>query len=135
MSNGSFRTGDLARTDESGYIKITGRIKDIIIRGGENISPAQIEDLLRMHPGVADAGVIGVPDKELGEIVCVYIQPVTGAKPDPEEIAAFMQEQGASKLLVPELFEFIDVLPMTQAGKVDKKSLREDIKRRLGNSS
>jgi len=135
MSNGSFRTGDLARIDESGYIKITGRIKDIIIRGGENISPAQIEDLLRMHPGVADAGVIGVPDKELGEIVCVYIQPVTGAKPDPEEIAAFMQEQGASKLLVPELFEFIDVLPMTQAGKVDKKSLREDIKRRLGNSS
>ena len=134
ISNGSFKTGDLARINESGYIKITGRIKDIIIRGGENISPAQIEDLLRMHPGVADAGVIGVPDKELGEIVCGYIQPVTGAKPNPEQITSFMQEQGASKLLVPELFEFIDVLPMTQAGKIDKKALGEDIKRRLGQS-
>ena len=134
MSNGSFRTGDLARTDESGYIKITGRIKDIIIRGGENISPAQVEDLLRMHPSIADAGVIGMPDKDLGEEVCAYVQPVPGARPDPEDITAFMQEQGASKLLVPKRFEYIDVLPMTQAGKIDKKVLREDIKWRLGHS-
>ena len=133
-ADGFFRTGDLARIEGSGNIKITGRIKDIIIRGGENISPVQVEDLLRMHPGISDAAVIGIPDKELGEAVCAYIQPVPNAQPDLEEIIAFMEEEGASKLLIPERFESIDVLPMTQAGKTDKKVLREDIKRRLGNS-
>jgi len=128
--DGFFRTGDLARIDDSGNIRITGRIKDIIIRGGENISPAQVEDLLISFPGVADAAVIGVEDKELGEKVCAYIRPVSGAKLDPEEIKKFMESRGASKLLIPERFEFIDSLPMTQAGKHDKKALREDIKRR-----
>lgn len=130
--DGFFRTGDLARIDDSGNIRITGRIKDIIIRGGENISPAQVEDLLISFPGVADAAVIGVEDKELGEKVCAYIRPLPGAKLDPEEIKKFMQSRGASKLLIPERFEFIDSLPMTQAGKHDKKALREDIKRRMG---
>jgi len=129
-ADGFFRTGDMARIDASGNIKITGRIKDIIIRGGENISPVQVEDLLRMHPSISDAAVIGIPDKNLGELVCAYVQPVPGAKPDPEEIAAFMQEKGASKLLIPGRFAFIDAIPMTQAGKSDKKALREDMKRR-----
>jgi len=130
--DGFFRTGDLARIDDSGNIRITGRIKDIIIRGGENISPAQVEDLLVSCPGVADAAVIGIPDKELGEKVCAYIRPVSGTKLDPEEIKRFMESRGASKLLIPERFEFIDSLPMTQAGKHDKKALREDMKRRVG---
>lgn len=133
-ADGFFRTGDIARVDDSGNIKLTGRIKDIIIRGGENISPVQVEDLLRMHPRVADAAVIGIPDKDLGEVVCAYIQPVPGAKPDPEEIAAFMQAKGASKLLIPRRFAFIDAIPMTQAGKSDKKALREDIKHHIGQS-
>ena len=131
-ANGFFRTGDLARIDDSGNIRITGRIKDIIIRGGENISPAQVEELLLTHPGIADAAVIGMPDKELGEKVCAYVQPVAGVKPDPEEIERFMESKGASKLLIPERFEFIDALPMTEAGKHDKKALREDIKQHLG---
>jgi 2,3-dihydroxybenzoate-AMP ligase/mycobactin salicyl-AMP ligase len=131
-ANGFFRTGDLARIDDSGNIRITGRIKDIIIRGGENISPAQVEELLLTHPGIADAAVIGMPDKELGEKVCAYVQPVAGVKPDPEEIKRFMESKGASKLLIPERFEFIDALPMTEAGKHDKKALREDIKQHLG---
>jgi 2,3-dihydroxybenzoate-AMP ligase/mycobactin salicyl-AMP ligase len=126
--DGFFRTGDLARIDDSGNILITGRIKDIIIRGGENISPAQVEDLLISCPGVADAAVIGIPDKDLGEKVCAYIRPISGAKLDSEEIKRFMENQGASKLLIPERFEFIDSIPMTQAGKHDKKALREDIK-------
>ena len=131
-ADGFFRSGDLARIDESGNIKITGRIKDVIIRGGENISPAQVEELLLAHPGITDAAVIGMPDKELGEKVCAYIQPVAGVEPDPEEIREFMEVKGASKLLIPERFEFIDNLPMTEAGKHDKKTLREDIKRHLG---
>jgi 2,3-dihydroxybenzoate-AMP ligase/mycobactin salicyl-AMP ligase len=130
--DGFFRTGDLARVDESGNIRITGRIKDIIIRGGENISPAQVEDLLLSFPGIADAAVIGIPDKELGEKVCAYIRPTTGVRLDPKEIKAFMLEKGASKLLLPERFEFVDALPMTQAAKHDKKALREDMKRKMG---
>jgi len=131
-ADGFFRSGDLARIDDSGNIKITGRIKDVIIRGGENISPAQVEELLLAHPGITDAAVIGMPDKELGERVCAYIQAVAGVTPDPEEIRAFMEDKGASKLLIPERFEFVDALPMTEAGKHDKKTLREDIKRHLG---
>ncbi len=130
--DGFFRTGDVARIDDSGNIRITGRIKDIIIRGGENISPAQVEDLLVSCPGVADAAVIGIPDKELGEKVCAYIRPVAGMKLDPEEIKRFMESRGASKLLIPERFEFVDSLPMTQAGKHDKKALREEMKRKAG---
>lgn len=129
---GLFKTGDQARIDSSGNIRITGRIKDIIIRGGENISPAQVEDLLISYPGVADAAVIGIPDKEVGEKVCAYIRTAPGVKLDPEEIKKFMEGRGASKLLIPERFEFIDALPMTQAGKHDKKVLREDIKRKTG---
>jgi 2,3-dihydroxybenzoate-AMP ligase/mycobactin salicyl-AMP ligase len=131
--NGFFRTGDLARIDESGNIRITGRIKDIIIRGGENISPAQVEDLLLSFPGVADAAVIGIPDKELGEKVCAYVRPAAGARLDPEEIKKFMEGRGASKLLIPERFEFVDTLPMTQAGKHDKKALREDMNQKMKN--
>ncbi len=130
--DGFFRTGDQARIDPSGYLKITGRIKDLIIRGGENISPAQVEELLCSYPGVADAAVIGMPDKELGEKVCAYVKPAPGMKIDPGRIKAFMETKGASKLLIPERFEFVEDLPLTQAGKHDKKNLREDIKRKMG---
>jgi 2,3-dihydroxybenzoate-AMP ligase len=131
-SDGFFRTGDQARIDEHGYLKITGRIKDIIIRGGENISPRQVEDLLCAHPGIADAAVIGMPDKEVGERVCAYVRLAAGVKLTPEEIKSFMEAKGASKLLIPERFEFVDTVPMTAAGKHDKKALRKDIKQKLG---
>ena len=133
--DGFFKTGDQARIDGSRNLKITGRIKDLIIRGGENISPPQIEELLCSYPGVADAAVIGMPDQEFGEEVCAYIQPIFGVKIVPEEIKAFMESKGASKLLIPERFEFIDSLPMTEAGKHNKKALRDDIKRKLGITS
>jgi 2,3-dihydroxybenzoate-AMP ligase len=129
--DGFFRTGDQARIDEHGYLKITGRIKDIIIRGGENISPGQVEDLLCAHPGVADAAVIGMPDKEVGERVCAYVRLAPGEKLSPEQIRSFMEAKGASKLLIPERFEFVDTLPMTAAGKHDKKALRKDIRQKL----
>lgn len=132
--DGFFRTGDLARIDFSGNLRITGRIKDIIIRGGENISPVQVEEILCSHPYIVDAAVVGMPDDELGERVCAYIKPAEGKVIDPEEIKAFMESKGASKLLIPERFEFVDSLPMTEAGKHDKKALREDIKQKIRKS-
>jgi non-ribosomal peptide synthetase component E (peptide arylation enzyme) len=133
--DGFFKTGDQARIVGSGHLKITGRIKDLIIRGGENITPAQVEELLCSHPDILDAAVIGMPDQEFGEKVCAYIQPASGVKIDPEEIKAFIEGKGTSKLLIPERFEFVDSLPMTEAGKHNKKALREDIKRKLGITS
>jgi non-ribosomal peptide synthetase component E (peptide arylation enzyme) len=130
--DGFFKTGDMARIDDLGRIKITGRIKDIILRGGESISPAEIEDLIIAHPDVESAAVIGMPDKELGERICAYIQPVDGAKLDGEDIVSFLKGKGASVLQLPERIEFIDALPLTKVGKADKKALREDIKKRLG---
>jgi 2,3-dihydroxybenzoate-AMP ligase/mycobactin salicyl-AMP ligase len=130
--DGFFKTGDVARIDRSGNLRITGRIKDIIIRGGENISPAQVEQLLRAHPLIADVAVIGMPDRELGEKVCAYLQSVSGEAIDPEEMKAFMEGKGASRLLIPERFEFVESLPMTEAGKHDKKALRQDIKEKIG---
>jgi len=132
LRGGFFRTGDRARMDRSGNLKITGRTKDIVIRGGENISPALVEEILCFHPDIADAAVIGMPDKEFGEKVCAYVRLMEGVKADPEEIKSFMERQGASKLLIPERFEFVIALPLTEAGKHDKKALREDVKRKIG---
>jgi 2,3-dihydroxybenzoate-AMP ligase len=130
--DGFFRTGDMARMDEAGYVRITGRIKDLIIRGGENVSPGQVEELVGACPGVADVAVIGMPDKDLGEKVCAYVRRAPGAAVSAADITAFMEGRGASKLLIPERFVFVDTLPMTEAGKHDKKALREDIKRHIG---
>ncbi len=130
-SSGYFRTGDMARIDDQGNLKITGRIKDLIIRGGENVSPGQVEELVETHPGVADVAVIGMPDKDLGERVCAYVRPVAGQALNEKDLQAFMESKGASKLLIPEKFVFVDTLPMTEAGKHDKKVLREDIKRKI----
>jgi 2,3-dihydroxybenzoate-AMP ligase/mycobactin salicyl-AMP ligase len=132
-SDGFFRTGDLARMDCQGNIKITGRIKDVINRGGEKISPAQIERLLLTHPQIADAAVIGMPDSALGEKICAYVHVETGATLDHLAINTFLGELGASKLLLPERIEFVAALPLTEAGKHDKKVLREDIQRKLAN--
>lgn len=130
--DGFLKTGDLARIDDSGNIKITGRIKDIILRGGENISAIEIEELIATHPSVQDVAVVGMPDKALGERVCAYVQPVAGVKLDSEGIITFLKTRGASVLQLPERIEFIDAIPLTNVGKADKRSLREDIRRRLG---
>jgi len=131
--DGFFRTGDLARVDSAGYLRITGRIKDIIIRGGENVSPAQVEELLCEYDHIAEAAVIGMPDKDLGERVCAYIRLTPGGVADADAVKKFMEKRGASKLLVPEHFIFVETLPMTQAGKIDKQLLRKDIEQRQAN--
>jgi 2,3-dihydroxybenzoate-AMP ligase len=129
--DGFFRTGDQAKKDESGYIWITGRIKDIIIRGGENISAVEIENLMSGHPGIVDAAVVGMPDRILGEKICAYVIPTPGVRPTLDEVVAFLKSKGASVLQCPERIEMIEELPLTKVGKVDKKRLREEIKKKL----
>jgi 2,3-dihydroxybenzoate-AMP ligase len=129
--DGFFKTGDQARKDEFGNIWITGRIKDIIIRGGENISAVEIENLISVHPDIQDVAVVGMPDKILGERTCAYIIPKPGKKPTLQEIVSFLKGKGASVLQLPERVELVAELPLTKVGKVDKKVLREDIKKKV----
>jgi len=130
-TDGFFRTGDLARMDEFGNIRLTGRIKDVINRGGENINSADIEKLIIEHPDVEDVAVVGMPDKELGERICAYVQPTSCSELSFEGIVLFLKNRGASALQLPERIEFIDRIPLTKAAKADKAALREDITKKL----
>jgi 2,3-dihydroxybenzoate-AMP ligase len=127
-----FRTGDLAKIDESGIITITGRIKETILRGGETLSAIGIERLVSSHQAVADVAVIGMPDKALGERICAYVKLKDGASLSLEELIAYLRGIGASVLQLPERLELIDSIPLTKVGKADKKVLKEDIQRKLG---
>jgi non-ribosomal peptide synthetase component E (peptide arylation enzyme) len=129
--DGFFKTGDQAKIDEAENITITGRIKDMIKRGGENISPVEIEELMIAHPDIAQVSVIGMPDPVMSERICAYVEPKPGAKLSFEEIITFLKNKGASVLQLPERIEFMQSLPLTKANKPDKKPLREDIKKKL----
>ncbi len=129
--DGFFRTGDVAKIDEKGYITLTGRIKEMINRGGESISATEIERLINRHPDVSAVAVIPMPDPFMGEKVCAYIQPKAGSQLSFDEIISFLKGQKASVLQLPERIEFIDVMPYTGAQKLDKRSLREDIEKKL----
>ena len=129
--DGFFRTGDKAKKDQFGNITITGRIKDIIIRGGEKISPVDIEKLISAHPDIREVAVVGMPDPILGERICAYVISRPGTRLTFEGVIAFLRGMGASVLQLPERIEFVQGLPVTKVGKVDKKALREDIKKRL----
>ncbi|MEW6663741.1 MAG: AMP-binding protein [Thermodesulfobacteriota bacterium] len=129
--DGYFRTGDLAVIDENGVIRITGRIKDIIIRGGENIAARDVEDLISTHPGVEYVAVVGMPDPDLGEQVCAYIKPVEGSRLSHECIIEHLRKMEAARMHYPARVEFVKEIPLTAAGKADKKVLREDIKNKV----
>ena len=131
LADGFFRTGDQARMDEDGYIKITGRIKDLIIRGGVNISPVEIENVLFSHPKVANAAVVGMPDPRLGERACAFVVLAKGDSLTLEEVQKWMAEAGVAKPKWPERVETIDALPMTASGKIQKFRLRDRIAARL----
>lgn len=120
--DGFFRTGDLAVIDTDGYVRITGRLKDLIIRGGVNISPVPIEDALAAHPNVASVAVIGAPDARLGERLCAVIEP-RDRRPDLPELRQFIRERGLPKYLAPEFLCFVDAMPRTPAGKIRKIDL------------
>jgi non-ribosomal peptide synthetase component E (peptide arylation enzyme) len=129
--DGFFRTGDLAKIDEQGYIRLTGRIKEMINRGGESISATEIEKLISRHADVAAVAVIPMSDPFMGERVCAYIQPKAGVRLSFDKIISFLKDQKASVLELPERIEFIDAMPYTGAEKVDKRFLREDIEKKL----
>ena len=130
--DGFFRTGDLAMKDESGNIILTGRIKEMIKRGGESIITVEIENLIIQHPDVAAVAVIGMPDPVMGEKACAYIQSKPGAKLTFDEIISFLKGKDASVLQLPEKIEFMDSLALTKTNKVDKRALEEDIKKKIG---
>ncbi|MGN0591317.1 AMP-binding enzyme, partial [Ruminococcus sp.] len=122
--NGWLHTGDLARRTKKGYYKITGRIKDMIIRGGENIYPKEIEDFLYTHPKVKDVQVIGVPDKQYGEEIMACIILNDGESCTEEEIKQYVLDHMA-KHKVPRYVDFVTEFPMNAAGKILKYKMRE----------
>ncbi len=129
---GWYYSGDLCRMDEAGYIKITGRKKDIIVRGGENISSREVEDILLQHPKIHDACVVAMPDEHLGERSCAYV--VLKAPHHSlslEEVVAFFSRKRVAKYKYPEHIVVIEKLPRTASGKIQKFLLRKDIMRRL----
>jgi fatty-acyl-CoA synthase len=128
---GWMHTGDLATIDSEGYCNIVGRVKDMIIRGGENISPREIEEFLYRHPAVLDVAVVGVPDAKYGEAVCACIQLRGGMSTSEEEIREFCREQIAH-YKVPRYVRFVDGFPLTISGKVQKYLMREQLRAELG---
>ncbi len=121
---GWMHTGDLALMDEDGYVNIVGRIKDMIIRGGENIYPREVEEFLYTHPDIADAQVIGVPDERYGEVVCAWVVLTAGATLEEEALKDFCAGKIA-RFKIPQLVRFVDEFPMTVTGKVQKFRMRE----------
>ncbi len=117
-------TGDLATMDDDGYVNIVGRIKDMIIRGGENIYPREIEEFLYTHPAIADVQVIGVPDERYGEIVCAWVILTPGEELDEHALKDFCAGKIAH-FKIPQLVRFVDEFPMTVTGKIQKFKMRE----------
>ena len=122
--DGWLRTGDLGTMDERGYCRIAGRVKDMIIRGGENIYPREIEALLFGHPAVADVAVVGIPDERWGESVAAFVRPAGGEKVDPGELFEFCREHLAA-YKTPRTWVVVDQFPTTASGKIQKYVLRE----------
>ncbi|MCW5581655.1 MAG: AMP-binding protein, partial [Luteimonas sp.] len=123
-------TGDLATIDDDGYCRIVGRLKDMLIRGGENVYPREIEEFLYTHPDIVDVQVFGVPDAKFGEEVCAWVRLAEGATASAEDIRAFCRGRIAH-YKIPRYVEFVDDYPMTISGKVQKYLMREEMARRL----
>lgn len=126
LRNGWFHTGDVGYVDTDGYLFITDRKKDLIIKGGENISPREIEEVIHMHPAVADAAVVGVPDDCFGEEICAVVQLRPGAAATPEEIREHVA-RFLGKFKLPAHVVFAPALPRTSSGKVQKQALRQQM--------
>ncbi|MCK9983657.1 MAG: cyclohexanecarboxylate-CoA ligase [Azoarcus sp.] len=127
-AEGWFDTGDLAFQDAEGYIRINGRSKDIVIRGGENIPVVEIENLLYRHPSITTVAVVGYPDRRLGERVCAFVSLKPGCTLTFEDLTAYLDKQQVAKQYYPERLEIVEDLPRTPAGKLQKFKLRETAK-------
>jgi acyl-CoA synthetase (AMP-forming)/AMP-acid ligase II len=126
-AEGFFRTGDLGSLDARGFVRVTGRQKEIIIRNGENISAKEIEDLLYTHPKITDAAVIGLPDDRTGERCCAVVVAAPGAALDLAEIVRHCEAAGLARQKLPEQLELVAVLPRNASGKVLKHELRRSL--------
>ena len=123
--HGWFDTGDLARMDGEGYIRIVGRSKDVIIRGGENIPVAEVENLIYRHPDVAECAIVAMPDQRLGERACVFVIAKPNARLALDDLRRFLDGQGMAKQYWPERLELVSEMPRTPSGKIQKFKLRE----------
>ena len=124
-ADGWFRTGDLGEIDDRGYLTVTGRLKDVVVRSGEKISAREVEDLLATHPAVATVAVVAVPDERTGERACACVVPRRrDDAPTLRDLGTFLAASGLSTRKLPEQLEVLDSLPMTSSGKVDKAALR-----------
>jgi acyl-CoA synthetase (AMP-forming)/AMP-acid ligase II len=124
-ARGRHHTGDLGRFDEHGYLRVTGRLKDIIIRGGTNISAAEIEGYVAAHPSVAQVAVVAYPDERLGEKACAVVVPKPGETPTLEDVTTYLRGRDIATQKLPEKLLLVDELPMTATGKVQKFLLRD----------
>jgi fatty-acyl-CoA synthase len=124
-------TGDLAAMNGDGYVNIVGRMKDLVIRGGENVYPREVEEFLYGHPAVEDVQVIGVPDSRFGEELCAWVILKKGHDATEEEVRAFCTNRIAH-YKVPRYVRFVDAFPMTVTGKIQKFAMREIMKKELG---
>ncbi len=129
VGDGFFRTGDLAHIDADHYVSITGRVKDLIVRGAVNISPVETENAIAAHPDVAGVAVIGWPDERLGERICAVVQ--ANAPLDLEQVIAFCADRGLSRRYWPERLELVDGFPRTASGKIRKLQLRTALLKRV----
>jgi len=127
---GWLHSGDLGIMDSEGYVQVVGRIKDMIIRGGENIYPREVEEFLYTHPAIAEVQVFGIPNQRLGEVVCAWIQIAEGAELTAEEVKAYCQDQIAH-FKVPLHIRFVDEFPMTVTGKIQKFVMRDEMQEQL----
>ena len=132
---GYLRTGDLGRIDADGYIWITGRAKDLIIRGGHNIDPAEIEEALSGHEAVAMVGAIGQPDAHAGELPAAYVELVKGATATTADLMKYAEEHIHERAALPKYVEILDELPKTAVGKVFKPDLRRSAITRIYNAA
>ena len=132
LPNGSLRTGDIATMDAEGYVKILGRSKEIIIRGGANISPAEVETTLSSDPQIRQIAVVAIPDERLGERLCACIVPIeSGASLTLEDVKNMAERAGLAKYEWPERVQVVQSLPMTSSGKVLRRVLEDQVRASL----
>ncbi|MFN2544007.1 MAG: AMP-binding protein [Actinomycetota bacterium] len=128
-ADGWYRTGDLGRVDAEGFLRVTGRLKDIIIRGGENISAKELEDLLFEDPRISDVAVVGIPDELLGERACAFVVPAEGATLSLDDVTFYLRSREIATQKLPERLELREALPKTASGKTVKAKLRDELAR------
>jgi cyclohexanecarboxylate-CoA ligase len=134
-ADGWFRTGDLGHVDADGYLHLTGRIKDIVVRKGEKFSARELEELIARHPAVAEAAVVALPDRESGEIACAAVTLRAGSRLTLGELASFLTTAGLARQKLPERLEILAELPHTESGKVQKALIREALRKGTGDRS